>query len=204
MVASPQPLGSAPSSSAACCPSTTSPASASPPGPTRETIWTSCQTAGNQHAWKAFIFFPHLQKSKTSKTICEFTLWWKSKHDDGRSKQISNDVAAAAGATRTWVAGVIPRPCLWTVRAACTTAPSSMSCSTPSASTTNSVAPTGTVTSASCGRTSSQVSASSASNSFAFGTCAGLLCSSFNNSKMWNLHDAGSFAPELQYLETMT
>lgn len=49
VVATPQPLGSAPSSSVAWCPSMTSPASALSAEQTRETTWTSCQTTGNKN-----------------------------------------------------------------------------------------------------------------------------------------------------------
>ncbi|CAF92211.1 unnamed protein product [Tetraodon nigroviridis] len=82
-------------------------------------------------------------------------MWAKS--SDGKV-YVPYVVASHYCVTRTWVARATPRPCPWTARAACTTARSSTSCSTPSASTTNSVAPTGTLTSASCGRTSSQAS----------------------------------------------
>lgn len=62
-----------------------------------------------------------------------------------------------AAVTPTLAAVVMPRRCLWTVRAVSTTTPSSTSCSTLSASTTNSAALTGTSTSGSCGKTSSLV-----------------------------------------------
>lgn len=62
-----------------------------------------------------------------------------------------------AAVTPMSVALVMARQCLWTVRVVSTITPSSTSCSTPSVSTMSSVAPTGTSTSESCGRTSHPV-----------------------------------------------
>lgn len=66
-------------------------------------------------------------------------------------------VCPSTAATPTWAVRVVVRRCLWAVRAVCTTAPSSTSCSTPWASTTNKHALTGTATSGSTGKTSLMV-----------------------------------------------
>lgn len=58
----------------------------------------------------------------------------------------------------TWAVGVVVRLCPWVVQVACTTTPSSTSCSTPWASIMSRPALTGITTSESCGRTLAVVS----------------------------------------------
>lgn len=66
-------------------------------------------------------------------------------------------VHVSTAAIHMWVVRVVVRLCLWTVRGVYTTAPSSMSCSMPWASTMNRPALTGTTTSGCTGKTSLMV-----------------------------------------------